>query len=70
MTIAVTAADQASPQSARRLFVPFSEPLLELLDRQGQVQGIAQALVPFHLEYECVRLMDGTFDFRQPLQEG
>jgi hypothetical protein len=37
---------------AAKLFVPFSE---ELLERIGSPLG---ELVPFHLEYQCVRLLD------------
>jgi len=40
-----------------KMFVPFSE---ELLAATGAPLG---DLVPFLLEYRCVRLLDGTFDF-------
>jgi hypothetical protein len=40
-----------------KMFVPFSE---ELLAAAGFPLG---DLVPFQLEYRCVRLLDGTFDF-------
>jgi len=40
-----------------KMFVPFSE---ELLAATGSPLG---DLVPFQLEYRCVRLLDGTFDF-------
>jgi hypothetical protein len=40
-----------------KMFVPFSE---ELLAAAGSPLG---DLVPFQLEYRCVRLLDGTFDF-------
>jgi len=40
-----------------KLFVPFSE---ELLAAAGAPLG---ELVPFQLEYRCVRLLDGTYDF-------
>ena len=69
-TATMTAAARADHKPARCLFVPFSEPLLDMLDRQGDSKAFADALVPFQLEYECVRLMDGTFDFRQRIQEG
>ena len=65
-----TATQTISQAPARCLFVPFSEPLLDMLDREGQSDALANTLVPFQLEYECVRLLDGTFDFRTPLQEG
>ena len=42
-----------------KMFVPFSE---ELLAATGSPLG---DLVPFQLEYRCVRLLDGTFDFSQ-----
>ena len=42
-----------------KMFVPFSE---ELLAATGSPLG---DLVPFQLEYRCVRLLDGTFDFLQ-----
>lgn len=47
-----------------RMFVPFSE---DLLAAAGSPLG---ELVPFQLEYQCVRLLDGTYEFsslRQPL---
>jgi hypothetical protein len=40
-----------------KLFVPFSE---ELLAAAGSPFG---ELVPFQLGYQCVRLLDGTYDF-------
>jgi hypothetical protein len=40
-----------------RLFVPFSE---DLLAAAGSPLG---ELVPFQLEYRCVRLLDGTYKF-------
>ncbi|XOV81685.1 MAG: hypothetical protein ACFHXK_12485 [bacterium] len=40
-----------------RMFVPFSE---DLLAAAGSPLG---ELVPFQLEYECVRLLDGTYEF-------
>ena len=40
-----------------KLFVPFSE---DLLAAAGDPLG---ELVPFQLEYQCVRLLDGTYDF-------
>ena len=39
------------------MFVPFSE---ELLAAAGSPLG---ELVPYRLEYRCVRLLDGTYDF-------
>ncbi len=50
------------PQS--KLFVPFSEAVLAAT---GTSLG---ELVPFQLEYNCVRLLDGTYEFtrsRSPL---
>ena len=41
----------------QKMFVPFSE---ELLAAAGSPLG---ELVPFQLEYRCVRLLDGTYDF-------
>ena len=41
----------------QKLFVPFSE---DLLAAAGSPLG---ELVPFQLEYQCVRLLDGTFEF-------
>lgn len=40
-----------------KVFVPFSE---ELLASAGAPLG---ELVPFQLEYRCVRLLDGTLQF-------
>ena len=42
-----------------KMFVPFSE---ELLAAAGSPLG---ELVPYQLEYRCVRLLDGTYDFTQ-----
>ena len=39
------------------IFVPFSE---ELLAMTGEPLG---ELVPYSRSYECVRLLDGTFEF-------
>jgi hypothetical protein len=41
----------------QKIFVPFSE---ELLAAAGSPLG---ELVPYQLEYRCVRLLDGTYDF-------
>ena len=45
-----------------RMFVPFSE---DLLAAAGSPLG---DLVPFQLEYRCVRLLDGTYEFSTPGQ--
>ncbi len=50
-------------KKTERMFVPFSE---DLLAAAGSPLG---ELVPFQLEYRCVRLLDGTYEFnsfRQP----
>jgi hypothetical protein len=44
-----------------RMFVPFSE---DLLAAAGSPLG---ELVPFQLEYRCVRLLDGTYEFNTTL---
>lgn len=41
----------------QKVFVPFSE---ELLAAAGSPLG---ELVPYQLEYRCLRLLDGTYDF-------
>lgn len=41
----------------QKMFVPFSE---ELLAAAGSPLG---ELVPYQLEYRCLRLLDGTYDF-------
>lgn len=38
------------------VFIPYSEELHEELGAVGE-------LVPFQLDYECLRLKDGTYDF-------
>ncbi len=43
--------------STGKIFVPFSE---DLLATTGTPLG---ELVPFQLEYRCVRLLDGTYEF-------
>ena len=48
--------DNREEQSSK-IFVPFSE---ELLASAGAPLG---ELVPFQLEYRCVRLLDGTYEF-------
>ena len=48
--------------SKNRMFVPFSE---DLLAAAGSPLG---DLVPFQLEYRCVRLLDGTYEFSAPWQ--
>ncbi len=45
-----------------RMFVPFSE---DLLAAAGSPLG---ELVPFQLEYRCVRLLDGTYEFNTTTQ--
>ena len=42
-----------------KMFVPFSE---DLLAAAGSPLG---ELVPYQLEYRCVRLLDGTYGFTQ-----
>ena len=51
--------DQPSDQNRLqdKVFVPFSE---DLLASAGSPLG---ELVPFQLEYRCVRLLDGTYEF-------
>lgn len=51
--------EQERPQQGTKLFVPFSE---DLLAATGSPLG---ELVPFQLEYQCVRLLDGTYEFNQ-----
>ncbi len=46
-----------------KIFLPFSE---ELLAAAGNPPG---ELVPFQLEYRCVRLLDGTYDFQLELPD-
>ncbi|MEM9624437.1 MAG: hypothetical protein AAF993_22545 [Pseudomonadota bacterium] len=41
----------------QKIFIPFSEALLQ----QGQQPP--GELVPYQLAYQCVRLLDGTYDF-------
>ena len=53
---------EQNPQSKNRMFVPFSE---DLLAAAGSPLG---ELVPFQLEYACVRLLDGTYEFNTLLQ--
>lgn len=52
-----TAEVTPSVAHSQRYFVPFSEDLLAAV---GSPLG---ELVPYRLEYRCVRLLDGTFDF-------
>ena len=52
-------AQQDGAQQGNKLFVPFSE---DLLAAAGSPLG---ELVPFQLEYQCVRLLDGTYEFNQ-----
>jgi hypothetical protein len=52
-------AQQDRAQQSHKLFVPFSE---DLLAAAGSPLG---ELVPFQLEYQCVRLLDGTYEFNQ-----
>lgn len=75
----LTSASNTTPQSAvpadgqmlsdQRVFVPFSEDLVHSLHAQGglSLDG-SDRLVPFSLEYQCVRLLDGTYDFSPALQ--
>ena len=48
--------------TAQRVFLPFCEALVQRLDA-----GDIGELVPFSLDYRCVRLMDGTYEF-SPLE--
>ena len=43
--------------NGNKVFVPFSE---ELLASAGAPLG---ELVPYQMEYRCVRLLDGTYEF-------
>ena len=38
------------------VFIPYSEEFLQELGAIGE-------LVPFQLDYECLRMKDGTYDF-------
>ena len=50
-------ATQMQTQSAQgKVFVPHSESL-------QQKTGVLGELVPFQLDYVCVRLLDGTYSF-------
>jgi len=40
-----------------KVFVPFSE---ELLAATGSPLG---ELVPYQIDYQCIRLLDGTYEF-------
>lgn len=51
------AEDLNNQNNKNRMFVPFSE---DLLAAAGSPLG---ELVPFQLEYRCVRLLDGTYEF-------
>lgn len=51
---------KAQADTAGQVFVPFSEPLVAAVGALGE-------LVPFQLEYKCVRLLDGTYDFSPDL---
>jgi len=48
---------QEDMQADSKVFIPFSE---DLLAAAGSPLG---ELVPYQLEYRCVRLLDGTYDF-------
>lgn len=48
---------ESKTTSSNPVFVPFSEELLAELGSIGE-------LVPFQLEYQCLRLKDGTYDFK------
>ncbi len=52
----------------RRVFVPFSEDLYRDVFTEILLEGEKPLgeLVPFQIEYECVRLLDGTYEFRAP----
>lgn len=50
-------ATAAQATAAAKVFVPFSE---ELLAAAGSPLG---ELVPFQLDYQCIRLLDGTYEF-------
>ncbi len=48
--------NNAASDSSQKVFVPFTEALLGASIELGE-------LVPYHKEYPCVRLLDGTYDF-------
>ena len=56
MTMTTTTHATQNDQTSRKVFVPHSEAL------QNNA-GVLGELVPFKLEYECVRLLDGTYAF-------
>ena len=45
---------------AMQVFVPHSEQLLSEIDAAG---GPIGQLVPFSQDYQCIRLLDGTYEF-------
>ncbi len=49
--------DTNGRETQNKMFVPFSE---DLLAAAGSPLG---ELVPYQMEYRCVRLLDGTYDF-------
>ena len=51
-----TTADKTNVNNTGRIFVPFSEELLARVGMLGE-------LVPFQLEYRCLHLKDGTYEF-------
>lgn len=48
--------DKTVVNNTSPIFVPFSEELLAQVGMLGE-------LVPFQLEYRCLHLKDGTFEF-------
>ncbi len=54
--LARTQKDLPDPGCIHKVFVPHSE-------RLQQATGILGELVPFNLDYTCVRLLDGTYAF-------
>lgn len=45
-----------------KIFIPFSEDLFGEFVKHGAGSPLGE-LVPYQLEYRCVRLLDGTFEF-------
>ena len=50
-------AEQQDSPARQTVFVPFSEALL------GAAGTELGELVPYQLDYKCVRLLDGTYEF-------
>ena len=45
-----------------KIFIPFSEELFGKLINSAAASPLGE-LVPYQLEYRCVRLLDGTYEF-------